>query len=197
LISTCRPAHVARGAEEPGSILPSAHPNRQLHAAHPPPKRAERRATSDQPVDCAFATIPVVIPRMLVAQAPALAPAAPNGRPSRPPSRAGTGIRTARSASRSLLQPKHDGSPFGADRARQLRQSGKPESRPARLLYPRRNWGVFAVRCWRTFGDQKKVVWTIKIRGQTFSVPGACARNGRSTRSGRSGLQQHAACARL
>lgn len=36
---------------------------------------------------------------------------------------------------------------------------------------PRRNWGVFAVRVPANFGD-KKVVWTIKIRGETWAIPG-------------------------
>lgn len=40
-------------------------------------------------------------------------------------------------------------------------------------LYPRRNWGVFAVRVPADFGDKQKVVWTVKIHGQTFSVPGS------------------------
>jgi hypothetical protein len=40
-------------------------------------------------------------------------------------------------------------------------------------LYPRRNWGVFTVRVPADFGDKQKVVWTVKIRGQAFSVPGS------------------------
>ncbi len=40
-------------------------------------------------------------------------------------------------------------------------------------LYPRRNWGVFAVKVPADFGDKQKVVWTIKVNGQTFSVPGS------------------------
>lgn len=36
---------------------------------------------------------------------------------------------------------------------------------------PRRHWGVFGVRVPADFGDGR-VVWTIKVRGQTFSVPG-------------------------
>ena len=40
-------------------------------------------------------------------------------------------------------------------------------------LYPRRNWGVFAVKVPADFGDKNKVVWTVKVRGQTFSVPGS------------------------
>jgi len=37
---------------------------------------------------------------------------------------------------------------------------------------PRRHWGVFAVKVPANFGD-KKVVWTIKIRGETFAIPGS------------------------
>jgi hypothetical protein len=36
---------------------------------------------------------------------------------------------------------------------------------------PRRHWGVFAVRVPPDFGD-KTVVWTIKIRGETWEIPG-------------------------
>lgn len=37
---------------------------------------------------------------------------------------------------------------------------------------PRRHWGVFAVVVPANFGD-KKVVWTLKDRGQTFAIPGS------------------------
>jgi len=37
---------------------------------------------------------------------------------------------------------------------------------------PRRHWGVFAVRVPADFGD-KKVVWTVKIRGKTWAIPGS------------------------
>jgi hypothetical protein len=36
---------------------------------------------------------------------------------------------------------------------------------------PRRHWGVFAVRVPADFGDGR-VTWTIKVRGETFTVPG-------------------------
>jgi hypothetical protein len=39
-------------------------------------------------------------------------------------------------------------------------------------FYPRRHWGVFAVRVPADFGD-KKVVWTLKVRGKTFTIPGS------------------------
>ena len=37
---------------------------------------------------------------------------------------------------------------------------------------PRRHWGVFAVKVPADFGD-KKVVWTIRIRGETWAIPGS------------------------
>lgn len=37
---------------------------------------------------------------------------------------------------------------------------------------PRRHWGVFAVRVPADFGD-KKIVWTLKVRGETVSIPGS------------------------
>ena len=37
---------------------------------------------------------------------------------------------------------------------------------------PRRHWGVFAVKVPADFGD-KKVVWTLKFRGETFAIPGS------------------------
>jgi hypothetical protein len=36
---------------------------------------------------------------------------------------------------------------------------------------PRRQWGVFGVKIPADFGDQK-LVWTLKIRGKTYSIPG-------------------------
>lgn len=36
---------------------------------------------------------------------------------------------------------------------------------------PRRHWGVFAVKVPADFGD-KKVVWTVRLRGQTWAIPG-------------------------
>ncbi len=36
---------------------------------------------------------------------------------------------------------------------------------------PRQNWGVFAVKVPADHGDAK-VYWTVKIRGETFSIPG-------------------------
>jgi hypothetical protein len=36
----------------------------------------------------------------------------------------------------------------------------------------KRHWGVFAVKVPADFGDKNKVVWTLKIRGETFAIPG-------------------------
>ncbi|MGH7619685.1 MAG: hypothetical protein ACREPM_20925 [Gemmatimonadaceae bacterium] len=41
---------------------------------------------------------------------------------------------------------------------------------------PKRHWGVFAVRVPADFGD-KKVVWTLEIRGQTWTIPGSLRPN--------------------
>lgn len=37
----------------------------------------------------------------------------------------------------------------------------------------RRHWGVFAVVVPANFGDKKKVTWTLKNRGETFSIAGS------------------------
>ena len=37
---------------------------------------------------------------------------------------------------------------------------------------PRRHWGVFTVVVPANFGDRKKVTWTLKNRGETFSISG-------------------------
>ncbi len=39
-------------------------------------------------------------------------------------------------------------------------------------FHPRRHWGVFAVVVPADFGD-KKVIWTLKFRGQTVAIPGS------------------------
>jgi len=46
------------------------------------------------------------------------------------------------------------------------------QGQPA-YFYPRRHWGVFAVRVPADFGDKKTVVWTLKVRGKTFAIPGS------------------------
>jgi hypothetical protein len=126
-------------------------------------------------IACAFATIPVVIPRMLVAQAPPpLAPAAANGQ-SATPAFEGWYRNPDGSYSISFGYYNRNTSevlsvPIGPDN---FVSPGNPNQGQPAFLYPRRNWGVFAVKVPADFGDQKKVVWTVKIRGQTFSVPGS------------------------
>ena len=43
-------------------------------------------------------------------------------------------------------------------------------------FYPRRHWGVFAVRVPADFGE-KRLVWTVKMRGKTFAIPGSLHRD--------------------
>src|SRR4051794_26923502 len=38
-------------------------------------------------------------------------------------------------------------------------------------FYPRRHWGVFAVKVPADF--KGKLVWTLKLRGQTYTIPGS------------------------
>jgi hypothetical protein len=45
------------------------------------------------------------------------------------------------------------------------------QGQPA-YFYPRRHWGVFAVRVPADFGN-KKVVWTVTDRGKTFAISGS------------------------
>ena len=49
---------------------------------------------------------------------------------------------------------------------------GDPNQGQPTHFEPRRHWGVFAVRVPADFGT-KKVVWTLKIRGQTWAIPGS------------------------
>ena len=43
-------------------------------------------------------------------------------------------------------------------------------------FYPRRHWGVFAVKVPADFGE-KRVVWTVKVRGKTYAIPGSLHRD--------------------
>jgi hypothetical protein len=45
------------------------------------------------------------------------------------------------------------------------------QGQPA-YFYPRRHWGVFAVKVPADFG-KGQVVWTLKVRGRTFTIPGS------------------------
>lgn len=43
-------------------------------------------------------------------------------------------------------------------------------------FFPKRHWGVFAVKVPADFGE-KRVVWTVKVRGKTFAIPGTLHRD--------------------
>ncbi len=45
------------------------------------------------------------------------------------------------------------------------------QGQPTHFL-PRRHWGVFAIKVPADFGD-RRVIWTVIVRGQTFSIPGS------------------------
>lgn len=49
---------------------------------------------------------------------------------------------------------------------------GAPDQGQPSHFQPRRHWGVFAVKVPADFGEQK-VIWTLKLRGGTFAVPGS------------------------
>jgi hypothetical protein len=55
-------------------------------------------------------------------------------------------------------------------------EPGDPNQGQPTQFQPRRHWGVFAVRVPKDFGD-KKVVWTLRIRGETFSIAGSLHRD--------------------
>ena len=46
------------------------------------------------------------------------------------------------------------------------------QGQPA-YFYPRRNWGVFAVKVPANFDVKAKVVWNVKIRGKSYAIPGS------------------------
>jgi hypothetical protein len=55
-------------------------------------------------------------------------------------------------------------------------EPGNPNQGQPTQFQPRRHWGVFAVTVPRDFGD-KKIVWTLKVRGETFSIAGSLHRD--------------------
>jgi hypothetical protein len=124
-------------------------------------------------VACAFTAILGVLPRAVFAQAP-LSPAAPVGQTATP---AFEGWYKNPDGTYSISFGYYNRNttevlslPIGPDN---FVSPGNPNQGQPSYLYPRRNWGVFAVKVPADFGDQKKVVWTIKVHGQTFSVPGS------------------------
>ena len=48
---------------------------------------------------------------------------------------------------------------------------GDPNQGQPTYFAPRRHWGVFAVKVPADFGE-KKLVWTVKVRGETYAIPG-------------------------
>jgi len=48
---------------------------------------------------------------------------------------------------------------------------GPPDQGQPTHFAPRRHWGVFAIRVPADFAD-RKIVWTLSIRGETFAIPG-------------------------
>ena len=50
---------------------------------------------------------------------------------------------------------------------------GSPNQGQPTFFAPRRHWGVFAVVVPANFGEKKKVTWTLKNRGETFSISGS------------------------
>jgi hypothetical protein len=59
--------------------------------------------------------------------------------------------------------------PIGPDNS--IEPGGPDRGQPTHFR-PRRHWGVFAVTVPADFGD-KKVVWTLTIRGQTYAITGS------------------------
>jgi hypothetical protein len=55
-------------------------------------------------------------------------------------------------------------------------EPGDPNQGQPSTFYPRRHWGVFAITVPKDFGD-RKVVWTLRIRGETFAIPGSLHRD--------------------
>ncbi|HVT39137.1 MAG TPA: hypothetical protein VHE78_08825 [Gemmatimonadaceae bacterium] len=63
--------------------------------------------------------------------------------------------------------------PVGADNA--IEPGGPNQGQPARF-HPRRHWGVFAVKVPADFGE-RKLTWTLKVRGETFAISGSLNRD--------------------
>jgi hypothetical protein len=63
--------------------------------------------------------------------------------------------------------------PIGSDN--RIEPGDANQGQPARFE-PRRHWGVFAVKVPADFGE-KKVTWTVKVRGETFSIAGSLSRD--------------------
>ena len=122
---------------------------------------------------CAMGIVPAVVPGAVLAQVP-LAPAAATGQTATP---AFEGWYKNPDGTFSLSFGYYNRNtaevvavPIGPDN---FVSPGDANQGQPSYLYPRRNWGVFAVKVPADFGDKQKVVWTVRVRGQTFSVPGS------------------------
>lgn len=60
--------------------------------------------------------------------------------------------------------------PVGADNF--IAPGDSNQGQPTRFE-ARRHWGVFAVKVPADFGTSKKVTWTLRMRGETFAIPGS------------------------
>jgi len=60
--------------------------------------------------------------------------------------------------------------PIGADNF--LTPGDSNQAQPTRFE-ARRHWGVFAVKVPADFGTAKKVTWTLRMKGETFAIPGS------------------------
>jgi hypothetical protein len=60
--------------------------------------------------------------------------------------------------------------PIGADNF--LTPGDSNQAQPTRFE-ARRHWGVFAVKVPANFGTSKKVTWTLRMKGETFAIPGS------------------------
>ncbi len=60
--------------------------------------------------------------------------------------------------------------PIGADNF--VAPGDSNQGQPTRFE-ARRHWGVFAVKVPANFGTTNKVTWTLKLRGETFAIPGS------------------------
>ena len=55
-------------------------------------------------------------------------------------------------------------------------EPGDPDQGQPSVFKPQRHWGVFGVRVPADFG-YNRVTWTLKIKGETFSIPGSLNRD--------------------
>jgi hypothetical protein len=60
--------------------------------------------------------------------------------------------------------------PIGQDNLLSLGEL--PPSQPTRF-HPGRHWGIFAIMVPHDFSPTRRVVWTLKNRGETFAIPGS------------------------